>query len=373
MNRARTSAPSFLPEHVRIRIGRVAIVGGGVAGLACARTLVDHDVDVVVFDKGRAPGGRLASRRTAELAVDLGAQYFTVKDERFGRLVASWREDGVVAPWTARIRAVDNRGGAMRETEPVERFVGTPSMSAIAHHLARGLEVRASHRVDLVERRGGEFLLRGTAAPVGTTLGVRDASLQEEPLRDLGAFDVIVLCLPPAQASSLLEGVSKALSERVREVRFDACVAFGFVADDDACRSAPFDGLFVGRDGDPDRVIAWVARDSSKPMRGGGDAWVVHAASEWSSAHLRDLPEQIERALLGDLARVLGVGSLRAKTSAMQRWAFARAPAPLDSPLFDDEARIGVGGDWTAGGRVEGAFLSGVALAERVLGLPEPA
>ena len=353
------------------RIGRVAVVGAGVAGLACARTLFDHNVDVVVFDKGRSPGGRLASRRTAELAVDLGAQYFTVKDERFERFVASWREDGVVAPWAGRVRAVDGRGGAMVETEQVERLVGTPSMSAVARHLARDVEVRASHRVDAIERRGATFLLRGTVGRPGTTLGPPDASLDDESLGDLGAFDVIVLCLPPAQASPLLEGVSTPLSKRLGEVRFDPCVALGFVADDDSYRAAPFDGLFVGRDGDPDRVIAWVARDSSKPMRSDGDVWLVHAASEWSSAHLRDPPESIERVLLDELARVLGIGPVRAKASALQRWAFARSPSPLDRPLFDEEARIGVGGDWTAGGRVEGAFLSGVALAGRVLGLPD--
>ena len=184
---------------------------------------------------------------------------------------------------------------------------------------------------------------------------------------------MIVLCLPPAQASSLLEGVSKSLSERLREVTFDPCVAFGFVADDCACRSARFDGLFVGRDGDPDRVIAGVARESSKPLRSDREVWVVHAAPEWSSAHLHDRPEQIERALLDDLARLLGAGPVRAKASTLQRRTFARSPSPLDTPLFDDAARIGVGGDWTAGGRVEGAFLSGLALAGRVLGLPERA
>jgi renalase len=55
----------------------------------------------------------------------------------------------------------------------------------------------------------------------------------------------------------------------------------------------------------------------------------------------------------------------------LRRWAYARAPAPLDADaLFDDEAKVGLGGDWAAGGRVEGAFLSGIALAGRVLGLP---
>jgi len=60
------------------------------------------------------------------------------------------------------------------------------------------------------------------------------------------------------------------------------------------------------------------------------------------------------------------------RATALRRWAFARAPSPLGTEaLFDDEAKIGVGGDWSAGGRVEGASLSGVALAGRVLGLPQ--
>ncbi len=355
------------------RIGRVAVVGAGVAGLACARTLFDHNVDVVVFDKGRSPGGRVASHRIEMLEVDLGAQYFTVKDERFGRFVASWREDGIVAPWMGRVRAMDGHGGAMVETDPVERFVGTPRMSSLALHLARDVEVRSSHRVDLIERRGGPFVLRGTIAPVGTTLGPRDALSEKDPLVDLGAFDVVLLCLPPAQASGLLERVNDPISERLSAVRFDPCVAFGFVADGDAYRSAAFDGLFVGREGDPDRVIAWVARESSKPTRSDGEVWVVHAASEWSAAHLRDPRDRIERALLDDIARLLGLDPIRATTSVLKKWAFARSPAPLDRPLLDDEARIGVGGDWTSGGRVEGAFLSGLALAGRVLGLPERA
>lgn len=344
-------------------------MGSGVAGLACARTLHDHGVDVVVFDKGRAPGGRLASRRTPELVVDLGAQYFTARDERFRRFVNSWVDDGLVALWTGRVRAVDGRGGDAVDTAAVERFVGTPSMNAIARHFARELAVRVSQRVDRVERLGRGFVLHGTVGQDGTTLGPRDVS-KDEPPEELGTFDALALCIPPAQACELLDGVSASLAAASAQVTFDPCVAFGFVPEEaDALRAIPFDGLFVGRDGDPDRILAWVARDSSKPMRPDGEAWVVHASPEWSRAHLREPREALERTLLEEVARVLRLEGLRARSSALQRWAFARAPSPLERPLFDDDARAGVGGDWTAGGRVEGAFLSGVALAGRVLGL----
>ncbi len=353
-------------------VGRVAVVGAGVAGLTCARTLKDHGVEVVVFDKGRVPVGRLASHQSPGLDADLGAQYFTVRDDRFGRFVRAWMDDGVVDRWTGRIRALPHRGGPLVDPPPLERFVGTPSMGAIARHLGRGLDVRKSHRVDKVARRGAGFALSVATGEPGVTLGPRDEA-NTDPLIEFGEFAVLVVCLPSDQTHTLVRPLSPRLADAVAPVVSDPCLALGFAPKDDALRDLPFDGLFVGRDGDPDRVLAWIARDSSKPMRRQDECWVVHAAPEWSRAHLRDPREVIERELLHDLARTLDLPRFEVAATTLRRWAFARASAPLDvQALFDADSNVGVGGDWSAGGRVEGAFLSGLALAGRVLGLPDP-
>ena len=103
---------------------RVAVIGAGLAGLSAARTLRDQDHEVRVFDKGRGVGGRTSTRRSKSFAFDHGAQYFTAHDERFGRLVASWQEAGIVAPWPARITVLEN--GACRAGIPRTRYVGVP-------------------------------------------------------------------------------------------------------------------------------------------------------------------------------------------------------------------------------------------------------
>jgi predicted NAD/FAD-dependent oxidoreductase len=347
--------------------GRVAIVGGGLAGLACAQTLQERGVEVVVFDKGRTPGGRLSPGRA--LGADLGAQYFTVRDPRFAARVRAWTERGVAQPWRARIGAIASAGAPPVETTPVARWVGVPGMGAIAETLAEGLDLRRSHRVDRVERREGKLHLAGLVGAEGTTLAPRDPHAQE-PLVDLGAYDHLVVAIPPAQAQPLLESASPRLARVASEVPFEPCLAVAFVTESAALRDLPFDGLFVGREGDPDRILSWIARDGSKPQRPARETWILHAAPEWSRTHLRDPREEIERALVDALARITGIERPTTHATALRRWAFARTPHPLDAVLFDDDARIGIAGDWCAGGRVEGAVLSGIALAERLLADP---
>ncbi len=359
----------------RAGVRRVAVIGAGLAGLACARTLTDHNIDVVVFDKGRSPGGRLATRRSRPHTFDLGAQYFTARDPRFRRHVLSWLEDGVCAPWQGRIVALDGAGGPVRPVPALERLVGTPDMNALARHLAADLHVIHGQRVDRFERVAGMLSLRGTTAPAGVTLGPPGPG--ELGSTELGTFDCVVLCLPADQAAVLVEPISARLAREAREVPLDPCFAVGLAAGpgDDALRALGHDGAFIGREGEPSvSPLSWVARDSSKPGRPPGERWVLHASAAWSRA-AGDLPrEEVEAAMIADLSRLFELGPLAPELSFVHRWGYARALRPLDrGALFDEDVRVGLGGDWACGGRVEGAFLSGVALAGRVLGLPEAA
>jgi renalase len=350
----------------RVSTGKVAIIGAGLAGLTCARTLIDHGVEVTVFDKGRAPGGRLSGVRSPDLVADLGAPYFTARDPRFVSVVETWLEGGIVARWEGRVRALGSREVRFVETPQVERFVGTPSMNAIARHLGRDVLIAQSHRVDAIVREGKAFLLEGSVADAGRTLGPR---APEDLSVAFGVFDVVLVCLPSDQVHPLLSAVHAGLAERVARHTCDPCLALAFRPDGDALAEVPVDGLFIGREGDPGRILSWLVRDSSKPFREGPDCWVAHADAEWSRRHLRD-PEA-EAAMLAEVASVLGVEPFGVRASTLRRWAYARPlGAPLSEPIFDEVSRLGAAGDWAGGGRIEGAFLSGLDLAQRVLGQP---
>ncbi len=116
--------------------------------------------------------------------------------------------------------------------------------------------------------------------------------------------------------------------------------------------------------------MTWVARDSSKPSRPPGERWVLHASPAWSRQHVSLADAELVRALVSELALLFGLGPLTPDVGVVQRWALARAAEPLGGDvLYDPASGIGLGGDWTSGGRVEGAFSSGQALAARLLEL----
>lgn len=70
----------------------VVIIGSGVSGLTCAKSLLSlhSHLDVIVVDKGRRAGGRMATQRHGQAVFDKGAQFFTIRSDEFRQQVQQW-------------------------------------------------------------------------------------------------------------------------------------------------------------------------------------------------------------------------------------------------------------------------------------------
>jgi predicted NAD/FAD-dependent oxidoreductase len=325
---------------------RTAVVGAGMSGLVCARELSAAGFTVRVFEKSRGPGGRTSTRRDGELRFDHGAQYFTARDPRFRDQVREWQRQGLAAQWRARI-GVANDGPPVAGTDDVERWVGVPGMNALCRSMADDLDVVYGTRVGRITRTAGRWRL---ATDHGD---------------DLGGFDWVVVSAPPAQTAELVRGASHAIATAAAAVPMTPCWAV--MATFEEALETPFDGVFV-RSG----PLSWAARNSSKPdRRAEPDAWILHGSPEWSESHIEAPPEDVCNELLAALARIEGRPVEAARLRA-HRWRYALPIDPLSSScLFDGDAPIVACGDWCGGPRVEGAYLSGLAAAEGILGDPK--
>ncbi|MDP3676030.1 MAG: FAD-dependent oxidoreductase [Novosphingobium sp.] len=309
---------------------KFAIIGAGMAGLACADAISAAGHSVTLYDKGRGPGGRLSTRRLhtilGEVMIDHGAQYFTVRDPAFKRLVDTWANVGIVAPWLP---------------ASADAWVGVPGMSAIVKQLASGHKVTWDHRVTGMVRKGTGWWLMSENA-------------------EDGPFDAVLLAIPAEQAAVILSLHDLSMARVALMARSQPCWAGMFVFD------RPLDGMpSVIRDrGD----LAWAARNNAKPGRPAPEAWTVQASPAWSSARLEYASGEIAELLLAILTEATGTAVPRPVMALAHRWRHALSAGTGDGALWNPDLRIGVCGDWLLGPRVECAWQSGQMLAQRCIG-----
>ena len=324
----------------------VAVIGAGIAGLTAARGLRERGLDVRVFEKSRGLGGRSATRRIGALSFDHGAQYFTIRDERLARAVAPFEERGLIARWEPRIVRV-LADGAIGEAKVSERYVGVPGMSALGSALAGDTPVMRETFIASLHR---------------SDVGAWNLAPDDGPM--LGPFSAVVVTCPAPQSADLLEDVAPALAASCRTAVLQPCWA-AMVAFEESL-NLDFDAAFVD-----DPVLAWAACESSKPARvTSPEGWTLHATPEWSAERLEDPTDKVAEALLRRLFHLVAEAEkLSPVFRVAHRWRFARSaqPRPLGQ-VVDSESLLGLAGDWTGGDRLEGAFLSGVRVADEIGG-----
>jgi renalase len=310
----------------------LTVVGGGIAGLACARAVAAAGTAVRVLDRGHRPGGRMASRgMRGGRVVDIGASYLTASEgSDFAGVVAGWVERGLARPWTDTF-AVAGPDGVERTTTGPVRYAAPEGLRSLVADLGTGVDVRQETTVEQV--RPG-------------------------PTVDAEEVPAVALAMPDPQARRLLDPATadRLLGDPAWEPTL--AVVLGF-----AQRHWPADlhGVFVH----DDPALAWIADDGDR--RGdGAPVLVAHSTPELARAHLED-PDAGGPAVAAAVARVLGLDATPAWTT-VHRWTYARPAEARPEPygLLDG---IGACGDgWAAPSRVEAAWTSGDALGRALAG-----
>ena len=307
------------------------IIGAGMAGLACAHALRSAGRPAKLFDKGRGPGGRMATRRvdreSGQLHFDHGAQFFTARDPAFQQCVLDWEQAGAVAKWPAI--------GA-------DAWVGTPGMNGPLKAMAAPLDVTWSARIDAVRKCDEHWQVEIEGEPHSCTH--------------------LLIAIPPEQVGELLEDAAPELAETARQVQSRPCWTVMAHFEQPIGISSDFVRSDTG-------AIVWAARNGAKPHRTGGESWVLQASAARSQETLELEKDEAARLLLAEFFEQSGLEGQAPAYLTAHRWRYA-LPKVKESPvaLWNADQRIGLAGDWLHSPRVEGAWLSGTRLAGLMIG-----
>jgi renalase len=303
-----------------------AVIGAGISGLLLARRLQAAGASVVVLEKSRGYGGRLATKRVGEAVFDQGAQFFTARDPEFAALAEAWRAAGWVTDWP---------GSA------TGRFVGRPTMTAVPKALAEGTDIRREHKVTAASR-----LADGT-----WELAIEN----QAPVR----AERLLLTSPVPQSLALLSAGGVILPAPVHEslsrLTYHPCLALLVVLAGPS--AVPPEGIAFSTG-----PVRWLADNVRKGIaRNVPAAVTVHAAPGFSGENYGGSEAEVAALLLPVVAPWFGAPVVSA---TLHRWKFSEPKVTHpERCVWLPELGLGFAGDAFGGPRVEGAALSGLTLA----------
>jgi len=303
------------------------------AGLTAARSLAETGMAVMLVDKGRAVGGRMATRRIGDATFDHGAQHISARTTPFGDAMALLVHADIARVWF-------RSESATRPDRGIEnRYCGVGGMRRIPEAFAEGLVVTTGVRIDrLTVDTDGVKAFDGGAC--------------------VATADAAVLTPPVPQTLALLRtgslGGDNAVSSLDR-LEYDATLAVMAVLD--APTDLP-DG-HLAFDAGP---VGWIADNQHKGVSA-VPAITIHSSPRFAAEYLEEESDRWMAALLA-AARPFHRGAVT--KAVAHRWRFAQPRFTLDvgAVSLDAPSPVVLAGEVFAGARVEGAYTSGRVAAQ---------
>jgi renalase len=319
----------------------VLIIGAGLAGLSAANDLTQGGYSVLVVDKGRGLGGRLAGRRIGEATFDHGAQFMTAREARFKTVVADWIQAGVAEEWYRSYPGQPN-------SHP--RYRGVPTMTAVAKYLAININVMRGTRVEsITQHQGNRWLAR---------LDNGEAVIAKKML----------ITSPVPQTLDLLATGEIALpadkQARLSRIQYEACIAVMAVLDGPTAIEAP--GAIALEHG----PVSWISDNLQKGVSK-IPAITIHGSGDFSAQYFERDRMEIGQLLIDAAAPLLGTSMVT--EYQVHGWRYSKPTVVDDAPcMLLSEATalppLALAGDAFAGPRFEGAVQSGWAAAKMLIG-----
>lgn len=343
---------------------RVAIIGLGISGLACATRLAGH-ADLTLFDKSRGVSGRMSTRRADPFSFDHGAVYFRSSSDEFSAWLAPFIEDGVIVPWSMKRAAFDADGGLALTTDNV--WVAAPAMNAIGKAVLKRLESQSTLDPDQIHLN----------TPIHQMEALEDGThLLRSEGQYFGPFDCVISAIPNAQAADLIPDMA-CFHSQLSHPKMMGChsLMLGF---DDKYVS---DGMAwdIGEFASP--LIHKAVWNHRKPGRSAAKALLIQTKYNWSEPRLDWPKEDIEAAIIRELDAILPNLCAAATHRSVHSWRYAASAQGTasedlssetgDGFFWDGSLKLAAVGDWQLGAKVENGFLSGDRFSRHWVGLQD--
>ena len=306
---------------------KICVIGAGMAGGYLGSALGQLGHDVVVLEKSRGFGGRLATRRGEGVQFDHGAPFFTARTSLFKELLAEHASS--VVEWTPRVTTLRPGSKSYKRDWFEPHYIGVPAMGALAQSLLATSEVQFEREVSAVVSDAERCLVH-----------FEDGAVEH--------YDLVISTAPAPQTAAIM-------NIELENVSYSPCFALLAIP----IESPKFDAAVV-----KDSLIEWLEYTAKKPNRVSTPTLVAHASAEWTVKHFDAPRDDVKQWMVSALAE-LGLEIERGPS--LHRWRYAQVVQAYHSPYWlSPQLKLAACGDWGVGPGVESAVISASKLAAAI-------
>jgi renalase len=326
----------------------IAVIGAGMAGLTCAQQLAQAGYSVVVVEKSRGLGGRVATRRLHGTIADHGACYLKPKDEFLSGFVESLCQRDILRVWEGEF--VEKSG----ESSSQPRYIAPAGMSAIARSLGQGLNVILNQRV----------------IAINPTLN-HQWCLTLSTNNEIITAKALVIAIPAPQALELLaplenNSLDAEFIHQLQSVEFIPSITVMAGYPNSSQPLPPWQAFALEKD----PTLGWIGFDSSKRLQTSQPVFVVQSSATFATQNIdtEDL-QPVGNQMLQTAATSTKIPWLdNPEWLQVHRWRYAFPSHPLSQPCLTAKTPLPLVccGDWCGGNMISGAMQSGLAAAKYV-------
>lgn len=324
----------------------IAIIGAGIAGLSIANMFNDV-ANVEVFEKSRGYGGRAATRYNEKFEFDHGAQFFTVKTDKFKKFIQPLIDKEIVGIWNAKFVEIDGHEIIYKKEWNSEypHYVGIPKMNAICKFLSKNIKVNLNVEIKKIEKSNkDQWQLFDTANNC------------------FGDFDWVICSAPAFQTQKLLPQ-KFSHHDKLSSIKMLGCYAL--MLSFKKKLNVDWDAALVKNSN-----ISWISFNSSKPSRNSSNAVVALASNKWADENMEADIEKLKAEMLKNLSQVLKFDDNNLLNCEIHKWKYANIGKNTRFKyLLDQNEKLAAIGDWCIQGRIESAFMSADHLYNQMIKL----
>ena len=306
---------------------KIGVIGAGIAGGYLGSALGQLGHEVVVFEKSRGFGGRLATRRGEGVQFDHGAPFFTARTPLFKELLAEHASS--VVEWTPRVTTLSSGGKPYKRDWFEPHYIGVLAMGALAQSMLATCEVQFEREVGTVVSEANGCLVQ-----------FKDGAV--EP------YDFVISTAPAPQTAAIM-------NIELEDVSYSPCFALLAIPSE----SRNFDAAVV-----KDSLIEWLEYTANKPSRVSTPTLVAHASAEWTVKHFDAPRDDVKQSMVSALAEL---GLEVENGPSLHRWRYAQVVQPYHFPYWlSPQLKLAACGDWAVGPGVESAVISASKLVAAI-------